>query len=646
MKVTSLVASLAAIAAASKLNLSNLPPLPKDYKSPGLPVGPPLVAVDYMVDNMGNTHQAAPDKGTLKKPITNQSERKQFHKQTTEAAAGKAGPDDGPSKNVRPASVLGPRQEGKFWMESIEHGDMPLVKDYQFFRNVKDFGAKGDGKTDDTEAINKAAAHFSKSNDEERCGEKCGQTTTQGAMVYFPPGTYLVSSPIIQYYYTTFIGDAISRPTIKGSSDFAGIALVDTDPYIPGGNGANWYINQNQFFRQIRNMRFDLTAMNRTNYDGGQEYKPTGLHWQVSQAASLQNLHFEMPVSDAAGATTAVGIFMENGSGGFVSDLTFFGGNIGFRAGSQQYTARNLKFTSCLTAISMIWDWGFTWQNIYVNSCYVAIDCTSVGGVGNQGTGSISVLDSHFNGVPYPITLRNGGPHPNIILDNLLVENSASIVLISGGETIFPGSQGQTYFKSWGMGSRCSSKSGKCTIQTGLIDPAPRKPANLLDSDGNIFARSKPTYSDKGLGDFVVVTSKGVKNDGTGDQADAINKILTDAASSGKIVYFPAGIYLVEDTIEIPVGSIIVGEAWPQIVGTGSKFQDESQPKVVVQVGKPGDSGKVEISDMLWSVKGPTAGAIVMEWNVHQDSQGSGMLSSLQACFYTICSGPNSNSRL
>jgi hypothetical protein len=79
---------------------------------------------------------------------------------------------------------------------------------------------------------------------------------------------------------------------------------------------------------------------------------------------------------------------MENGSGGYISDLTFFGGNIGFRAGSQQYTAQNLQFTSCLTAISMIWDWGFTWKNINVLSCWVAIDCTNVGGVSNQGTGS------------------------------------------------------------------------------------------------------------------------------------------------------------------------------------------------------------------------------------------------------------------
>ena len=65
------------------------------------------------------------------------------------------------------------------------------------------------------------------------------------------------------------------------------------------------YINQNQFYRQIRNFIFDLTLMNRTNTDeAGQPYVPTGIHWQVAQATSLQNLHFQMPVSDASGSST------------------------------------------------------------------------------------------------------------------------------------------------------------------------------------------------------------------------------------------------------------------------------------------------------------------------------------------------------
>lgn len=75
-----------------------------------------------------------------------------------------------------------------------------------------------------------------------------------------------------------------------------------------------------------------------------------------------------------------------------MSDLTFFGGNFGFRAGSQQFTSRNLKFVSCLTAISMIWDWGFAGKNIDVLSRYIARDCTLANGADGQGTGSISVL--------------------------------------------------------------------------------------------------------------------------------------------------------------------------------------------------------------------------------------------------------------
>lgn len=72
-------------------------------------------------------------------------------------------------------------------------------------------------------------------------------------------------------------------------------------------------------YRQVRNFVIDITSMPAT----------TGacIHWQVAQATSLQNIVFEM----VQGGTNnnQEGIFMDNGSGGFYSDLVFNGGNYG-----------------------------------------------------------------------------------------------------------------------------------------------------------------------------------------------------------------------------------------------------------------------------------------------------------------------------
>ncbi|GAB1197984.1 hypothetical protein APSETT444_007290 [Aspergillus pseudonomiae] len=508
-----------------------------------------------------------------------------------------------------------------YWLSSLgSHGQSPLAQSgYQFFRNVKDFGAVGDGVTDDTAAINRAVTAFSSSDHtNSRCGKDCGSTSTGGAVVYFPAGTYVISTPIIQYYYTQFIGNPSQKPTIKGSKNFTGIALVDSDFYIPGGNGDEWYINQSNFYRQIRNFVFDMTSMNWTNTDNNQTYVPAGIHWQVGQATSITNCDFKMAVSTADQSATAVGIYMENGSGGMVADLTFTGGNIGFLAGSQQFTAINLKFTSCLTAIKSIWNWGFTWKNIYVLSCYIAIDATEYSGLGKQGTGSIAVVDSHFDGVPYAITVaKQDNEQPGILLDNLLVENSASVVLISGGDTILEGSTGALYFDSWVSGYRYLPD-GSGGRSSGFMSQKPDKPSSLLDGSGAYFRRAKPQYESETP---VVATDHGVSNDGTGDQSAAINSLLS--GNVGSVIFFPAGVYMVESTVKIPVGSKIIGSGWSQIMGTGSTFEDVENPTVIVQVGDKGDQGVIEITDMLFTVKGATAGAVLMEWNVHESTQGS-----------------------
>jgi hypothetical protein len=114
---------------------------------------------------------------------------------------------------------------------------------YPAFRNVKDpkYGAVGDGVADDWVAIKKAVT------DGDRCGRDCTATSTKGAIIYFPPGKYLITQPIVQYYFTVFIGHPGQRPTILGSKNFKGFSLIDTDAYYddrskPDGSGINWLV--------------------------------------------------------------------------------------------------------------------------------------------------------------------------------------------------------------------------------------------------------------------------------------------------------------------------------------------------------------------------------------------------------------------
>lgn len=161
--------------------------------------------------------------------------------------------------------------------------------------------------------------------------------------------------------------------------------------------------------------------------------------------------------------------------------------------------------------------WGMTWKNIYVLSCYIAFDCTSYSGVTSQGTGSIAVVDSHFNGVPYAITIASyQDEQPNLVLDNLLVENSDAVVLVSGGDTVLAGSTGALYFNSWALGYQYSPD-GSGGQRSGFVDPAPDKPASLLDASGVFFTQSKPQYETVAASSVVVATENGILNDGTGD---------------------------------------------------------------------------------------------------------------------------------
>jgi glucan 1,3-beta-glucosidase len=497
-----------------------------------------------------------------------------------------------------------------YWLAdpALHTGKAPFAEDadYKVFRNVMDFGAKGDGSTDDTEAINTAVSTG------QRCGEKCDSTTVTPAIVYFPPGTYVVSKPIIQYYYTQFVGDAKQLPTLKASASFEGMGVIDADPYIPGGNGANWYTNQNNFYRQIRNMIIDIKDTK----------VAAGIHWQVSQATSIQNVVFNMAEGEAG--KDQKGIFQDNGSGGFMTDLIFNGGAVGAFLGSQQFTTRNMTFNGCSTGIYMNWNWLWTMKSNTFNKCKVGLDMANA--PENQTVGSVIMFDSKFVDTPIGVNSsfsENSIPTTggSLVLDNVDFAGSETAVLalgqplLAGGKTV----------TGWGQGNALAAGGTQGRIQ-GDISNAPQKPASLLGDNG-FFERSKPQYEDVPASQFVSLLEAGAKGDGTTDDTEAIQKAI-DGLTEGQILYAPHGAYVVSKTITIPAAKNVkwVGEIWPVFMATGANFADQENPVPVFKIGeKSGDKGTFEMSDIIVTTKGAAPGAILMEWNINAESGAAGL---------------------
>ncbi|KAJ5544547.1 hypothetical protein N7535_007055 [Penicillium sp. DV-2018c] len=496
-----------------------------------------------------------------------------------------------------------------YWLADIAHQGRAAFNSnpsgYTVFRNVKDYGAKGDGVTDDTAAINAAISAGGRFGP---AGRK--SSTTTPAIVYFPSGTYLISSPIIDYYFTQLIGNANNLPVLKATAGFVGLGLIDGDQYQSDGNQG--WVSTNVFFRQIRNLKLDLTAIPAGT-------AATGIHWPTGQASSIQNVQIAM---SSASGTQHQGIFIENGSGGWMADVTITGGLYGANVGNQQFTMRNIVIQNAVTCISQIWDWGWTYQELELTNCQVGISIEN-GGAGNQLVGSVNVIDSTIRNCPTFVTtawqsstLSTG----SLILENINLDNVPVAVKGPNGNTVLAG--GSTTIAAWGQGHKYTPN-GPANFQ-GSFTP-PTRPSALLASGSNrYYTKTKPQYAQSPVSSFVSVRSAGARGDGSTDDTSAIQSALSSAASSGKILFFDQGTYKVTSTLYVPPGSRIVGEAYSVIMATGSTWSDMNSPAPVVQIGRSGESGSVEWSDMIVSTSGSTPGAVLIEWNLAATS-GSGM---------------------
>ncbi|KAL8635578.1 MAG: hypothetical protein Q9228_006943, partial [Teloschistes exilis] len=493
--------------------------------------------------------------------------------------------------NQKPKPHVAPR----YWLDEQDHtgnarGYAPFAgnNNYPVYRNVKSYKAAGDGKTDDTAALQDAI------NADGNGGNRYkNEVTTRPAQVFVPGGTYILTRKLDMRLNTIVVGDPNDMPVFKASSNFQGNVMIDGNDFAT--DGASGTTN---FFMAFKNIAIDTTNINK-------DTSVTALRWGVAQACHLTNIRIQMP-NDSKGHT---GIDLNQGSTIAVSDISITGGAVGIRNNNQQVLFKDISFKYCTTALAQSGGFVVVLQGARIDTCGLGVDTSGAGQLG-----SVVILDSNsVNSGPmikfFDSSNSSGDRKDQIVIENLSFSGNNPVAIGMDGTVKL---QNMKNVDTWIWGNVSPG-----VYQTGKTVTTKRSPQLL--SNGKFFTKAQPTYADW-TSDKIVNIRSSVKGDGKTDDAASLNAILADNAKNGKLSYFPYGVYIVKSTLYVPPGTRIVGEAWPVISGIGSFFGDKTNPKPVIMVGKPSETGLAQIQDMRFTVADIAPGAIILQINLSPSS--------------------------
>ena len=434
---------------------------------------------------------------------------------------------------------------------------------------------------------------------------------------------------------------------------------------IDGSEKANFYTGSGGFFSDL--------VFNGGNYGvflGNQQFTTRNLTFNGCNTAIYMNWNWAWTFKSLTINNCAVGLNMS--TGGFnqtvgsvlVLDSTLTNTPIGIvtsRSSTSVPTTggtliiKNVDFTGSQTAVQELggstllaggsvvasWGQGTTYSSTTSSKLKArqASSSDSCAAPAAAAPAAPAAAASTLAGTVYPVQGSASGVSPSVVSSAAAVAGSqtttAPAAPAAASETTDTTAAASIAAPSVGTSASANStatSAGNSTSCTASATPvsqatvqgditAPSIPGVLMNGN-NIFERSKPQYETVPVSSFVSVKSAGAKGDGSTDDTAAIQNVLNNATSD-QVVYFDHGAYIITSTVKVPKNIKITGEIWPLIMAKGSFFADQTNPKPVFQVGQPGDSGAVEMSDLIFETAGPAPGAVLMEWNVAESSQGS-----------------------
>ena len=310
----------------------------------------------------------------------------------------------------------------------------------------------------------------------------------------------------------------------------------------------------------------------------------TGVHWAVSQATAIRDVRIHT-------GDGKQGVFCENGSGGWISDLVITGGDIGINIGSQQWTMRNITVSgSRQQCINVIWNWEMVLMGLVLSNCPNAIAFT--GG----STGSLLILDSTITDVSVGVSTGYPArsPQQGLLLENLTATRVPTLATGVPGDA-----SGTVVVPLWVQG----------VIYNGST-PAGGPVQRMLPPTRStaLPGGPRPDYPSETF--FNAVTDGGAVGDGVADDT----KALQASFAGHRFVFLPGGEYRVSDTLQLQPDAVVIGEGFSTITAIGGSpvWANAAAPAPMLAVPS---GGVVTLASLMLSVSGDAPGAILLSWS-------------------------------
>ena len=393
-------------------------------------------------------------------------------------------------------------------------------------RNVKDYGAKGDGVSDDTQAFLDALNQ----------GRDGQPPFLSAAAVYVPPGTYLIKKTLILWRQTLLFGEWTDPPTLvlaPNSPDFQDPKnpkpfLVTAGGYNAPAYSTDWKTRTDQYNGKTNNTFYIFLQDLKIKVGANNLGCDHAVYWACAQQTGIRNVAI-----DGGQAAYALEAGLDGG-GGVWEGLTVSNSVNGVLGSScSQMMVRDCTFN---TPVSV--------GNYYLcNWTFLATKFNSPGRGMRLGTslGTVTILDSQFlNRTPLVTGEKNC-----LYMENVRCEK----VSRSGTD------------RSTGLlGNWMSGKIIKNGVTMANHDRSRALPIE------------KPVY--KSGVDFprpsvacVNIKDLGAKGDGTSDDTAVIQQALRKYSE----IFFPLGTYLVSQPLIVRAGQ----QLWGQSVGSIIQLQGD-----------------------------------------------------------------------